>query len=60
MEQKLKQEKLIKTDMGDEDVILRALNTVEERPKVKNVIRRFECCYGQRPKKFFAFLPIST
>ena len=66
LEQKLKQEKLIKSKKGDEDVLkgdedmlLKALDVVEERLKGRNIIRRFERCYDQRPKKFFAFPPIS-
>ena len=60
LKKKLKQEKLIHPKKGDKEVIIRALNAVEERLKVGNIIRRFEQCYGQRPKKFFAFPPVST
>ena len=58
-QRKLKQEKVIKPDKSNKDVIIRALTVVEERLKVRNMIIRFERCYGERPKKFFAFPPPS-
>ena len=57
LEKKLAQEKIINSKKSERNIIFRGIDVIERRIHQINAIRRFERYYGERPKKFFAFLP---
>ena len=55
LEKRIKQKEIIHPKKSEKEVIIKALTIIEDHIQERNAIRRFERCYDEHPKKFFAF-----